>query len=141
MSIQAGATLWDQGDVLLHQQVNNGTINVEGGLVEMTGSLDTAVYISLFGGVDTAWWGDAEELKPERRITSLTESLLKGLPASPANLRRVEEAARQDLRWLTDEGIAKSVTVTASIPDYKKISISGSIDDIPFEYTENWGAA
>jgi hypothetical protein len=39
-----------EGDVHLFQTVNDGDICVVGGLVEMSSGLDTAAYISLFGG-------------------------------------------------------------------------------------------
>ena len=39
-----------QGDVLLFQTVDDGEINIENGVVEMSGGLETAAYLSLYGG-------------------------------------------------------------------------------------------
>jgi len=141
-----------EGDILLFQIVDGGEINVEGGQPEMTGGFETMVYLSLFGGnadddgsVDNplTWWGNVDEPDPQKRYISETQNLLLGLPATPSNLRRVEEAAKRDLeRDFIETGIASSVEVSASIPDVDKINISGSITaegvETSFNFIENW---
>jgi phage gp46-like protein len=142
------------GDVLLFQTNDDGDITVTGGITQLTGGFDTAFYLSLFGGNfedDGAqdnpftWWGNLLENEPEGKYVSRTQNLLRGLPASSGNLRRIEEAALADLQWFLDAGIATDLTVEASIPEYGRVKISGSITvdgvTIPFTFFENWKAA
>lgn len=142
------------GDVLLFQTNDDGDITVTGGITQLTGGFDTALYLSLFGGnfeddgaqdSPFTWWGNLLENEPEGKYVSRTQNLLRGLPASSGNLRRIEEAARADLQWFLDTGIATNLEVEARIPDYGRVQISGVItasgEDIPFTFFENWKAA
>lgn len=141
-----------QGDVLIYQTNDDGDITVENGLVAMSGGLETAAYLSLFGGNEQddgrddgplQWWGNIGEL-PERQYRSETQYLLRSTPAIPANLRRIEEAAGRDLAWMTSVGVATSVGATATMPGLNKIRIAGAIEangaETPFEFIENWKA-
>ena len=142
------------GDVLLFQTVDDGDITVTDGITQLTGGFNTAFYLSLFGGnfeddgaqdSPFTWWGNRLENEPDGKYVSRTQNLLRGLPATSGNLRRVEEAARRDLQWFLDTGIATSVEVEASIPEYGRVTIEGGIfvqgEFIPFKFTENWKAA
>jgi phage gp46-like protein len=141
-------------DVKLFQTNDDGEITVEGGITELTGGFDTSFYLSIFGGNfeddgsqdnRKTWWGNLLEREPESKLVSRTQNLLRGLPASSGNLRRVEEAVKRDLQWYVDTGIATSVEAAASIPAYGRVLIAGSVtvqgEKIPFEFTENWKAA
>lgn len=143
-----------QGDVLLFQTRNNGEINVEGGIVEMTGDFDTAAYLSLFGGneddpagsvTEFSWWGNIGETEPSRRYRSETQYLTRSIPATSNNLLRIEDAARRDLQWMLDENIASSITVSASIPELNRLRLDISIQAIGlesnFKFVENWKSA
>ena len=97
-----------QGDILLFQTVDDGDINVSDGLVEMSGGLGTAAYLSLFGGNEdddgrknstATWWANLNETETTRQYRSETQNLLQAIPAVPANLRRIEDAVRRDLAW------------------------------------------
>ena len=137
-------------NVLLYQGQNNGEINIENGLIETSGGLETAAYLSLFGGnendnglIDSVqWWGNSLETENSKIYKSETQYLLRSIPAIPANLRRIEEAASRDLQWLLDENIANVITVEASIPDVNKVNINVDIQAIgeesEFEFVENW---
>lgn len=139
-----------QGDVLLYEDLDGGEINVEDGLVEMSGGLETAVYLSLFGGNQgddgTAgnrlnYWGNLGETQPERMYRSETQAALDTSAPIPANLIKIQDAAKRDLAWLVDTGAATSVTVVVSMPGPKKVKLSIAIDgDSSVEYVENWGA-
>lgn len=139
-----------QGDVLLFQTTDDGNIDVTGGVVEMSGGLQTAAYLSLFGGneddaggSDTAltWWANLDEGRPERQYRSETQNTLQALVAVPANLRRVEDAANRDLDWMLSRGVAVSLTVSASMPGLNKIKLTINIDgDLTVEFIENWKA-
>jgi phage gp46-like protein len=124
-------------DVLLRQTPDGGEITVEAGLVLMAEGLETAAFLSLFGGNEddagddaTAhlqWWGNRTEQEPAREYRSETQYLIRALPAVPRNLRRIEQAATRDLAWMIAAGIAKSVAVSASIPDVNRVTVAVTI--------------
>lgn len=143
-----------QGDILLFQTTDDGEINVEDGIVEMSGGLETAVYLSLFGGneddnglsdTNLIYWGNIDEIDPARQYRSETQHLLQSIPTTTGNLRRIEDAANRDLAWFIEKKIASSVTVTVSIPGLNKIKIVINIEaqgeESSFEFVENWKAS
>lgn len=121
-------------DVLLRQTNDGGDIAVENGLTLMSDGLETAAYLSLFGGNlddagDTAsereqWWGNVDEPDATRRYRSETQHLIESLATVPNNLRRIEQAAARDLDWMLAEGIAKSVSVSTSIPGVDQVRVA-----------------
>jgi phage gp46-like protein len=140
-----------QGDVLLFNTVDNGDIEVVGGLVTMSGGLGTAVYLSLFGGniLDDGrsenkftWWGNYLENLPENKYVSETQYLLKSLPATTSNLRRVEDASLRDVNWLLNIGAASKIESLASIPAIDTLQLNIAIEAVGeearFTFTENW---
>lgn len=136
--------------VHIFQTPDGGEINVENGEPEQSSGLDSAVYLSLFGGNkedDGApngrqqWWGNDGE-PPEQQYRARLQHFLRRLPPVPANLRRLESAAREDLEWLTQVGAASSVDVSASMPALNTVAIDVTIDGSEaVRYTENWRAA
>lgn len=137
-------------DVLLYQTNDNGEINVTNGVVEMSAGLRTAVYLSLFGGneddpggsdTSKSWWGNIGETETYR---SETQYLLNSIPATPNNLRRVEQAALRDLAWMTPD-VANNIQVEARLTGLNKIEIRAIITaegrEEEFIYSENWKAA
>lgn len=142
-----------QGDILLFQTNDDGNINVVNGVVEMTGGFETAAYLSLFGGDDEddgrpenpeKWWGNLDEIDPAFRYVSRTQNLLKGIPSTSANLKRIEDAVKEDLQWFLDKGIASLVEVAVSIPALNRIRIDINIiaegEESSFSFTLNWKA-
>jgi phage gp46-like protein len=143
-----------QGDVSLYQTNDGGEISALDGIVAMSGGLETAAYLSLFGGnedddgrADNAlnWWANIDETDPSREYHSETQHLLRSLPATTGNLRRLEDAARRDLSWFEAENVASSVSVVASIPGVNQIKLSIDIEalgeEASFEFVENWKAS
>ena len=143
-----------QGDVLLFQTPDDGDILVEGGIVAMSSGLETAAYVSLFGGNEdddgrpdnrATWWGNLGETDPARQYRSETQNLLQAIPATSGNLRRVEDAARRDLNWMITEGAASSIAVVASIPALNRVRfdilIAAEGEEASFAFIENWKAA
>lgn len=143
-----------QGDVLLCQTNDDGEINVDNGIVEMSGGLETAAYLSLFGGNEdddgradnpATWWANLDEVDPARQYRSETQNLLQALPATTGNLRRIEDAAVRDLAWFTQANVASSVAVAASIPGLNKIKLTINIEAVgeesSFDFVENWKAS
>ena len=140
-----------QGDVSLFQTDDDGNIEVEGGVVKMSGGLETSVYLSLFGGnedddgrVDNQanWWANIDEVDPAREYHSETQNLLKALAASSGNLRRIEDAANRDLSWFITNKVSSTVNVVASIPGINRIKLTIDIgaqgEETSFEFVENW---
>ena len=138
-------------DILLFQTLDDGEITVENGVIEMSGGLYTAAYLSLFGGNEDcsgretcpfSWWGNFSENDKAKRYISETQFLLKTIPAIPANLRRIEDAATRDLNWFLENKIASSVTIAVIIPALNTIKISVIIEangiESSFEFVENW---
>ena len=140
-----------QGDVSLFQTIEDGNIEVVNGVITMSGGLGTAAYLSLFGGnIDdpaTAessfnWWGNLDENDESRRYRSETQYLLRSLPATSFNLRRIEDAARRDLDWMLEEKVASSIDVEATVPQLNRVKLTVNIEargeQSNFEFVENW---
>lgn len=138
-----------QGDVKLFQTNDDGEISVANGIVEMSGGLETAAYLSLFGGneddaglTDAAktWWANLDEIDPAFQFRSETQHLLESIPATTGNLRRIEDAANKDLAWFKEVGVASEVTVVASMPGLNRVALTVNIDQNELEFIENWRA-
>lgn len=143
-----------QGDVLLFQTDNGGDIVVENGLVEMSGGLETSAYLSMFGGNEDddgsdgspyTYWGNLDENEESFQYRSETQNLLQSIPATSANLRRIEAAAGRDLAWFVTDKVASSVAAEASIPTLNRVKITVNIEangvESSFTFVENWKAA
>lgn len=143
-----------QGDVLLQQIDDGGEITVSGGLVEMSGGLETSAYLSLFGGNELddgradnsqTYWGNLSENIESRKYISETGHLLLSLESTVANLRRLEDAARRDLAWLLTEKVASSITVVAFMPGLNRVGLEITIiadgEESTFRFVENWKAS
>ncbi len=141
-----------QGDVKLVQTVDAGEVNIVNGVIEMSGGLETSVYLALFGGNEDddghndnifSWWGNKEETI-EKQYRSKTQHLLQSLPLTSSNLLRIEDAVISDLAYLIDLKIASSVNVVVMIPALNSININIVIQadgiETEFNFTENWKA-
>jgi len=140
-----------QGDVVLYQTTDDGEIEVVGGVVTMSGGLETAAYLALFGGNEqdsgrpgdrAEFWGNLSEPDPVRHYRSETQYLLNTSPAIPANVQRINDAVRRDLSFFVDENIASSIGVEVTIPGLNTVKIVITIeadgDESEFEFVENW---
>ena len=143
-----------QGDVSLFQTDDGGEITVEGGIVAMSGGLETAAYLSMFGGNEDddgsqdssqGWWANLDEPDTAKRYRSETQHLLQALAATTGNLIRIQDAAIRDLAWFLSEKVASSVGVVASIPGINRLKLTIDIQAIGeesrFEFVENWKAS
>lgn len=142
-----------QGDVRIFQTLDGGDVVIEAGVIAMDGGLETAVYLSLFGGNDNdpagddktfSWWGNLSEPDPSRRYRSETQYLLRGMAANSANLRRLEAAVKRDLAWMLSEGVASAVDASVTVPGLNKVRIQVTVvadgEESDFVFAENWKA-
>lgn len=122
-----------QGDVKLYQTNNDGEIDINNGIVTMSSDLKTTVYLSLFGGNENDdgsaksnlfWWGNlTESNRLERQYRSKTQYILKSLPFSTANLKKLEDAIRIDLAWMLEQKIISSLKITLQVLDVTRLHI------------------
>lgn len=105
------------------------------GHIDTDEGLETAVAISLFTDRRVAaeelpqsetdrrgWWGDALADDGVDQIGSKLW-LLDRMSASPLARTRAEEYAKEALKWLTDDGIAESVKVSALLVNRERIEL------------------
>jgi len=100
------------GDPKLYDTGDGTDLLIESGQPVMDEGLENAVYLSLFGGA--SWWGNSISSSSEK-LNSNFETI-NGRTLTNATRQAAEEYARNALAWLTTEGVAKSVTVEATIP-------------------------
>lgn len=144
----------EQGNIRIFQTDDGGEIDIENGILAADGGLDSMAYLCLFGGNEEddgrdenprKWWGNLTEQDTARHYVSRTDEILLRCDPIPANLKRVEDAALQDLGVFLSAGVASSVTVAASIPALNSIRIAVTIEadgaEQQFEYVENWRAS
>ena len=128
-----------QGDVVLFQSLDDGDIEVVNGVVTMDGGLQSAVYLSLFGGNfkddglknnEFGWWGNKLETETNRQLRSETQNLLHGIPSTANNRLRIDQAVRRDLQWMLTERVANEIDVAVTVPDLNQIKIVVTINAI-----------
>jgi phage gp46-like protein len=142
-----------EGDVHLFQTADDGDISVANGIVEMTGGLETAAYISIFGGNEDddgsnessqTWWANLNEVEQQYQFRSETQNILQALPATSGNLIKVTNAVKRDLNWFLTLNIASSVLVAVSMPALNticiEVNVSANGEEKQFQFTENWKA-
>jgi phage gp46-like protein len=142
-----------QGDIALRQTVDGGDITLIDGFIEMSGGLETAVYLSLLGGNEQdegrlnnplQYWGNFIEDLPERQYRSRFQHLLASLPAVSSNLRRLEDAALLDLKWMLDTRVVTETFVTLALVSADRvqatIEINADEGRIRLEFWANWKA-
>lgn len=92
----------------------NGDLFISGGQPTMSSGLENAAYLSLIPEPD--WWGNL--VKPDEELDIGSRhfiALTKTAKLMTSILGDVEEAISADLAWMTEQGVAKSVTPSASI--------------------------
>lgn len=134
-----------QGDVLLFQTVDDGNISIENGITQMTGGLETAVYLSLFAPED--WYGNdtIDDINEEMRAR--TESIIRNKPQTSKNYQLLDQAIQLDLKWLTDQNHADKIETSVSAAALNRVNINITITQdsndlnltIPIEWGNNGG--
>lgn len=133
-------------DVYLFDTPDGGDITPD---LEIRDGLESAAYLSLFGGnvKDDGreknpfnWWGNLSENEEQKIYRNRAAFLLRTIPPTPKNLRRIEDAARNDLAWFVDEDYTKELTITATMPKLNHVKLSVFMEGIdPLEFRSDWG--
>ena len=131
-------------DILLYQTVDNGDLIVDFADLRTTKNIESAIYLSLFGGneeddgrgdnTELTWWGNLIESDPAKRYVSKFQAL-GAIPITSANLRRREEAAKEDLAWLVQSTEDFEVNAIISGLNKIKVNVSGNINGEAFNIT------
>lgn len=112
---------------------------VENGDLKADDGLETAVTISLFSdkrvpaseipdGLETrqGWWGDLFPDVENDKIGSKLWTLSRA-KNTLETLTAFENETKAALQWMLDDGVAKSISVTASFDEYKRMILAISI--------------
>lgn len=145
-----------EGDVLLKSTVDGGDLEIENYFIKLTGGFGTASYLSLFGGnkedngtestKNKSWWGNQlDENEPDKKLISRTQNFMLSNPATPGNLNKIIENAKQDLSWFKDQGICDTIEISGSIPEPDRLELAiRMLKDsellADFKFIENWKA-
>ena len=126
------------GDPKLYDTGNGVDLEITNGQPTIDEGLQNAVHLSLFA--TSEWWGNLISSGPERTNSHLHEVNRRTL----TNQTRLdaEQYARDALAWLVSDGVAKKVTVTATIPSTGMLGINIAIDQpdrtTQIKYQINW---
>jgi phage gp46-like protein len=130
---------------------DGGEIEYLNGQPTMSDGIFNLVYLSLFGGNEQdsglqgddnkQWWGNFGETDVSKKYRSETQHLLRSIPAIPANMRRIEDAAQRDLAGLE---VIKSATAAVSLVAMNKVAIDLEIEvrsgtRHQFQFLSTWG--
>jgi len=121
-------------DVLLTDTGDGGEFTLSGGDLETCGSFYNAVYLSLLNG--NAFYNVYEKYELDGRFEKALNQ-----PITKTNLKNVETAAKQCLKWLLDEGAADSIEVKAYGNTEQKINVDITINepnDVSYSYGLIW---
>lgn len=141
------------GDIGLFIEEEIFDLRIENGDLKSDEGLETAVSISLFterrvtdedlplGALSKkGWWGDMFPDIEQDKIGSRLW-LLEREKVIPETARRAEDYCREALNWLIEDGVAASITVTASYDTLKRLQISITISrpsGREFKYAVVW---
>ena len=121
-------------DVLIFQTPDNGDVATNDLGLIMTDSIESAFYLSLFGGNEdgSTWWGDVDTLDPANKYPSKTQTILRAGTLTTGRLLDIEDASRLDLKWSLDKGAVSSLKVVATMPGLNKVLITVSTESDTF---------
>jgi phage gp46-like protein len=127
-----------EGDLLLSSTPDGGDIQIQDGQFVSDRAFTTAVYLSFFGGNgddsgkvknSKTWWGNLLPGTAEHeKMVSRFQSFITAKPMTTKNIQEAFKAAELDLKWVVDEGIADTVTVSGGAGRGNKFNLRVSID-------------
>ncbi|MCL2093826.1 MAG: hypothetical protein FWH12_06490 [Treponema sp.] len=122
-----------EGDLLLFDTVDGGDVAIADGFFISDRALDTAVYLSLFGGNKEdngkvknrkTWWGNTlRGVSENQKLVSRFQAIIFGLPMTTKNILDAEEAARLDLEWLISEKLADEIVADGRAVSNKRFDL------------------
>lgn len=121
------------GDVLLSGVDGMGNIVIEDGLVKDCRNFSTAVYLSLFGGNarddagrdNETWWGNLiPGTKKNEKLVSSFYAIVSGFPINSNNIKRAARAAKDDLSWMIEEGIADEIDASIHAISIRQVQLT-----------------
>jgi phage gp46-like protein len=132
------AVLNCEGDPKLYTDGEYFDLSIIDGQPVMDQSLQNAVNLSLWG--NKYWWGNVVSEVSEKISGNMSE--LSRTTLTNKTRQNTEEYAKKSLAWLVSDGVAKSVTVSATIqgPSFLGLNILIEQPDktINIRYQINW---
>lgn len=142
-------------DPNLYVEENGGDLLLDAGDLLVGNGLISAASLSLFGGntedsgtgadAPKQFWGNRLYKQESRHLRSRSGHLLEFLPVTSGNLKRLEEAAAEDLQWMVDENIVSDLSVVVSFDGPKRVrydlSAVVSNEKVDFSLTREWGGS
>lgn len=126
------------GDPKLYDTGDGANLLITDGQPFMDEGLENAVFISLFSSSN--WWGNSVSSKSEK-MESIFETVLTRTLTNQTRLD-AEEFARAALSWMTSDGVADKITVTATIPSVGFLGLVIKIEQpsktSTIKYSINW---
>ena len=149
----ANGTADFEGDLLLNLTEDGGELQIENGLFMPDKSFATSVLISLFGGnIEDAgkvenrsgWWGNYTGAT-DNKIQSRFQAITNGQPLTVASAKEAVNAAKLDLAWIIDNGIADDISIYGTIGGVKRFDMEVILSKDGTEiyknkYAINWEA-
>lgn len=121
------------GDILINGADGMGNIVIEDGLVKDCRNFSTAVYLSLFGGNarddagrdNGTWWGNLiPGTKKNEKLVSSFYAIVSGFPINSNNIKRAARAAKDDLSWMIEEGIADEIDASIHAISIRQVQLT-----------------
>lgn len=128
-----------EGDVLMILQDDRGNIVEADGIIEMTGSFETMILLTLFGGNEDddksestsmlQWWGNEDEPEENQYRSRFQYECSRGRTLTSAAITVLVEAATNDLKdAFVTGGYAQSVEVSeVELVNPKRIRVAGFV--------------
>ncbi len=113
-------------DIKLISTPDGGELDTSDGGIGLDRTAETAILLSLEGGNfdDTGdastdryqWWGNYTTQDPAEKLRSRTQAVLRGMPATVANLQELTNAVLLDLAWMTGGVVFDTIAAKSKIP-------------------------
>lgn len=135
-----------QGDVQFVNTFDGGEICFENGKIAMSGGLETAVFLSLFGGNistgffnRTTYWGDVWETDGAFFAKGETERVVLDNVLSRNSLLLLKDAITRDLSWILEKNVATDIVIDVQVltPNVVRVFLEISADGVQNDITFN----
>jgi hypothetical protein len=125
-----------QGDVLIYQSIDNGNMNIEDGITEMTQSVESMIYLALVGGnqednntpaTDHLQWMGNEDEEPQFQYRSKFQAwITSGKPITSGTLKEGRDAATDDITSAFGD-MLKAVICNVQAKSQRHVSVYSDI--------------